>query len=206
MTHHKHFGRTMLGSTIVLFVLAIGTYQPTYSQAVVARQDEAWRTSMNAFAKEVLAVAAKATIPDAAEQIKRIREYSVFNNGQGEKIWVLFAQAFEKEFHGEIVKHFQGKVTWRGLVESVEPKADTKIYVIEVKFPMPDNAPKTLEFRDSVSLSIPFAKLPTGEVPTKGSEFVFTGSLKKRRKKTLCSNPCGLSMVWDQTAERFVLV
>ncbi len=42
---------------------------------------------------------------------------------------------------------------------------------------MPAKTPKTLGFR--LSLSVPFEKLATREVPMKGSEFAFSGTLRK---------------------------
>lgn len=146
---------------------------------------EAWRTSLDAFVKEVIAVAQKSEITDAPVAITRIREYTVFNNAKKENIWVVFKQGFGKEFHGELVKQFSGEVSWRGVVDSVETDDKEKAHIIKIKFPVPDNMPNGIKFSDWFLLSIPISKLETTKLPAKGAEFAFRGKLMKKKEDAM---------------------
>ena len=158
---------------------------PGNHEAKEAVATDTWRTSLNAFVKEVIATARKSEITDAAFAITRIREYLVFTNKDGENIWVVFSQGFNKEFHGELGKQFTGQVSWRGVVNSVETDAKEKVHNINIKFPVPDNAPKTFTFSESLGLSIPISKFKVAKLPAKGSEFAFRGKLVKENEDAL---------------------
>ena len=144
---------------------------------------EAWRTSLDAFGKEVVAIAGKSEMPDAAVQIKRIREYSVLSNAKGEDVWVIFKQGFGNEFHGKLAERFSGAVSWSGVVDSVQTDANAGIHIVNIKFPVPAGLPKGLEFANNIRLTIPISKLPAEKLPAKGSEFAFQGNLKKEKEK-----------------------
>jgi hypothetical protein len=144
--------------------------------------DEAWRTSLDAFGKKVVAVAEKSDIPDASVQIKHIREHSVLMNAKGEDLWATFRQGFGNEFHGKLAEKFSGPVSWRGVVDSVETNTKVGVYIIKVKSPLPSDMPKGIEFEHDINLSIPISKLPAANLPAKGSEFAFRGNLKKMKE------------------------
>jgi hypothetical protein len=150
-----------------------------------AATTDAWRTSLDEFVKEVIAIAQKSEITDAPVAITRIREYTVFTNDKNEKIWVVFKQSFGKEFHGELVKQFSGQVSWRGVVDSVETDTKEKVHIIKVKFPVPNELPKGITFSDWFRLSILISKLDAAKLPTKGSEFAFRGKLMKEKADAL---------------------
>jgi hypothetical protein len=158
--------------------------EPTREQSADKRKEE-WRTSLSAFAKELVAVAAKAEIPNATEQSQRIRSNTIFNNAAGEKIWVVFAQGFGKELHGELAKRFTGQIEWEGVVKSVKADEKNKTYSINVMFPVQPGAPKAIEFPETVNLSIPTSKLPQDKLPAEGTKFAFRGELRKEKEDAL---------------------
>lgn len=142
---------------------------------------EAWRTSLAAFGKEVVAIAEKSEITNASIAITRIREHSVLSNAKGEDLWVVFKQGFGNEFHGKLAEKFSGPVSWRGVVDSAKTDAKEGIHIIEVKSPVPIGMPKGIKFQDVIRLLIPISKLPAPKLPAKGSEFAFRGNLKKEK-------------------------
>jgi hypothetical protein len=153
------------------------------AQTAPTATDEAWRTSLDTFGTEVVAVAEKSDIPDASVQLKHIREHSVFTNAKGEELWVIFRQGFGNEFHGKLAEKFSGPVSWRGVVDSVETNTKEGVYIINVKSPLPSDMPKGIEFEHDINLSIPISKLPAANLPAKGNEFAFRGNLKKKNEK-----------------------
>jgi len=141
--------------------------------------DEAWRTSLAAFGKAVVAVAQKSEITDASIAITHIRSYKKFCRPGGQDCYVIFKQGFGNEFHGNLATQFGGHVSWRGTVDSVETDAKEAVHVIAIKFPAPNGAPKGIKLPDTIKLRIPVSKLATARLPPKGSEFAFRGNLKK---------------------------
>jgi hypothetical protein len=89
------------------------------------------------------------------------------------------------ELHGELAKRFTGTVEWQGEVD--EAKLDEKegLHKLKIKFPVPSVAPKDFTFPDTVSLEIPFSRSPKEKSPVKGSQFAFTGLLKKAKADDL---------------------
>lgn len=149
------------------------------------KKDDAWRTDIGAFGKEVLAVAKESKVPDDFQLLRSIRSRATFQNKKGENILVILKYGFEKELHGELAKRFTGTVTWQAPVKSTEIDEKNKCHVIEVEFPVPNDVPKYLKFRDGVRLEIPFTTLPRDKAPAKGLQFSFTGDLKKEKKDDL---------------------
>jgi hypothetical protein len=148
-------------------------------------KDDAWRHDIAAFGKEVVAVAAKSQMPDNFQLLQSIRSRFVFQDKSGQPIRVILRESFTNELHGELVKRFTGSVSWKGEVDKTEIDEKEKRHVIDVKFPVPPDTPKPLTFRDTVRLEIPFTELPQDKVPAKGTEFAFTGTLKKAKADAL---------------------
>jgi len=144
-----------------------------------------WRTSLEAFVKEVTAVAKTSEITDASVAITRIREYTVFTNAQQEKCWVVFKQGFGKEFHGELARKFTGPVSWSGVVDSVETDVKERVHIIRIKFPVPDAMPHGITLSDWFRLLVPIGKLDVSKLPTKGDQFAFRGRLVKEKDDAL---------------------
>ena len=141
-------------------------------------REEIWRTSLADFAKEVFAVAEKSEIVNARVANTRIRSKLVLT-ANGKEVWVAFKHGFGNEFHGQLANQFTGQVEWHGIVTSVETDEKENVQLIDVNFPSPTDAPHGIEFRDILSLSIPISKLPSENVPVKGAEFAFRGTLEK---------------------------
>ncbi len=163
--------------------------QPSPKAASVA-PSEAWRTNLAAFAEEVVAVASKSEMTDAEVAITRIRSKAVFTGAAGENRWAVFPDGFDNELQGKLAEHFQGKVTWKGIVDAVETDAEAKKHVIELKFPLPTKMPQTFKFRSGIRMEVPFDRLPSARLPVKGSEFSFRGALTIKQKE------CPYQSVW----------
>lgn len=157
-----------------------GAEQRERKDAAVAGAD-AWRTSMEEFAKEVILVAKKSKILDAAVANTRIRQKTVFTNAKGEEIWAVFTDSFENELHGELAKHFTGKVSWSGIVQTAKNDSEKGVQTIEVKFPTQKDVPNGIEFPETVHLTVASAKVPASTLPKKGDTFSFRGVFKKQK-------------------------
>ena len=145
------------------------------------KKEEAWRSDLGEFIKNVAETAKKAKTPTEQELLKGIREKTVFTNKDQQAIWVLDGTAPAGEVQAELSKRFTGKVRWKGEVESVEPDAKKKSVQVEVRLPVPKDLPKGIEFKDTVTLTLPEA----AKLPKKGDTFNFTGELKKTKADDL---------------------
>jgi hypothetical protein len=161
-------------------MMATASAEPSQDDApaTTSATPGAWRASLDAFGKEVVAVTKKSKIPNASFEITRIREHSVLSNAKGEDLWAIFKQGFGNELHRKLAEKFSGLVSWRGVVDSVETDARHGVHVIKVKVPVPTGMPSGVDLQDVVVLSVPASKLPVSKLPAKGGEFAFQGNLK----------------------------
>ena len=176
----KHLRIGILANCFFVFGLSAAM-----AQGPATGNDEAWRHDMSAFGQEVISVAGQASVPDEFQLLESVRSRQKFVDKDRQTIRVLLQDAFTNELHGLIAKRFTGSVDWKGIVDSAEINEQNKMHHIEIKFPVPTNAPGYLVFRETVLLRIPFEALSRDKAPTIGADFAFTGTLKKKNSNDL---------------------
>jgi hypothetical protein len=172
----------------------------TTGQAQSPAAPEAWRSSMDAFAREVVAVAAKSAIPSGPAFLGpngRLADAIVIQDAKGVQTWVIIKGSLENEFQAELVKRFTGQVAWSAVVVSVN--SDKGDHTIKLAFSKPKKLQDKIEFPkppegrmavfersqriefDDVLVSIPVVKLPSAKLPKKGDTFSFRGELARAK-------------------------
>jgi hypothetical protein len=167
-------------SKTTVLALAVTVLIPILAGAADASADS-WRTNMAAFAKSVAAIAAQSEIPNQFQLTESIRS-RIAPTREGRPLWVILKTSFGKELHGELLKAFDGKVSWQGKVTSAELDQKQKTCNIRVAFPVADGMPANCELNDA-SLSIPFGKLPAEKLPAVGTAFSFTAKFETAKKE-----------------------
>lgn len=186
---------------VVLAIAVLASLMTAFAQTQALNSTEAWRSSMDAFAREVVAIAGKSTIPSAPKDLGpngRLLDAVVITNAKGVQTEVIITNSFESEFQGELARHFTGSVSWTGIVDSVKTDATRGVHILGVTFPKPKNLEDRIDFpqphqdrvaifvtrqkigfADFVFVHIPVAKLPDAKLPKKGDSFAFRGVFQK---------------------------
>ena len=146
-------------------------------------KDDAWRNDMAAFAKSVAAIAAQSEIPNQFQLTESIRS-RIAPTREGRPLWVILKTSSGKELHGELLKAFDGKVSWSGKVKAAKADQETKTSSITIVFPAADGMPASCALQDAI-VSVPFDKLPADKLPAVGSVFSFKASFQTAKPDDL---------------------
>jgi hypothetical protein len=171
-----------------LLALAVASLIPVATEAADATADS-WKTNMASFAKAVAVIAANSEIPNQFQITESIRSRMAIQSQDGRPKWTVLKTSFGKELHGELLKAFDGSVSWQGKVTSAELDQKAKTCNIRVAFPVAEGLPSNCELNDAY-LSIPFDKLPAEKLPAVGTTFSFTAAFKTAKADDL------LDRVW----------